>query len=235
MTKFKWIFLLLLFIPFFMLDAQEIQHKKRKIYREDTEWANFWMEKVNNTDLPHILLIGNSITQRYSEEVANKLRGKAYCSKLTTSKSLGDPAYLTEVELALQHNTFDVIHFNNGLHGHEYSEVDYISAFPELLALFKKYAPNAKLIWATITPVRNKQNVQKLESFNDRVIERNKLVLEYLNDEKIIIDDLYSIMINHPEYYDKGDGIHPNKDGVKRLSEQVYSILLNAINSLDNK
>ncbi|MCI5580749.1 MAG: hypothetical protein MR387_05480 [Phocaeicola plebeius] len=64
------------------------------------------MENVNNTDLPHILFIGNSITQRYSPLVADALKGKAYCSRLTASKFLGDPAYLIEVELALSHNEY---------------------------------------------------------------------------------------------------------------------------------
>lgn len=196
---------------------------QEKIHREDTEWANFWMVNVNDHDLPHILMIGNSITQRYSPLVAEALKGKAYCSRLTTSKSLGDPFYLKEVEMALAHNNYQVIHFNNGLHGRDYTEDEFIRDFSKLYKLIKKYAPKAQLVWATITPVRDKQKLDILDDFNNRVIERNKRVLAYLKGKDVMINDLYSILIDRPDLYSVGDGIHPNDKGNKLLSEQVIN------------
>ena len=117
---------------------------QKNVHREDIEWCNTWMVNVNSNDLPHVLLIGNSITGIYGGEVEKGLKGKAYCSRLTTSKSLGDPMYLKEVEMALQHNTYKIIHFNNGLHGAEYTEDEYMRDFPKLIALLKKYSPKAK-------------------------------------------------------------------------------------------
>ena len=49
---------------------------------------------------------------------------------------------------------FDVVHFNNGLHGWGYNEEEYQKHFPELVATIRKHAPKAKLTWATTTPVR---------------------------------------------------------------------------------
>lgn len=203
-------------------------YSQKNIHRENTEWANFWMTNVNDLDLPHILFIGNSITQRYAPVVAEKLKGKAYCSYLTTSKSLGDPLYLKEVELALSHNKYSIIHFNNGLHGFAYTDDEYINSFPKLFKLLKKYAPNAKLIWATITPIRDKKTLE-ISLDNERVIKRNELVLNYLKGKDVVINDLYTLMFKKTNFYTVGDGIHPNKDGVEFLSEKVMSKIVNFI------
>lgn len=200
-------------------------YSQKNVYRENTEWSNFWMENVNKHDLPHVLMIGNSITQRYSPLVAEALKGKAYCSRLTTSKSLGDPFYLKEVEMALAHNDYKVIHFNNGLHGRDYTEDEFIRDFTKLYKLIKRYAPNAKLVWATITPVRDKQKLEVLDDFNKRVIERNNRVLAFLKGKDVVINDLYSILINRPDLYDIGDGVHPNDKGNKILFQQVFCLI----------
>ena len=106
-----------------------------------------------------MLLIGDSITKGYYPQVAEKLKGKASVARLATSKSLGDPVLLAEVALVLDQCRFDVVHFNNGMHGWGYSEEEYGKAFPELVATIRKHAPKAKLIWATTTPVRRRGNL----------------------------------------------------------------------------
>ena len=60
-------------------------------------------------------------------------------------------------------------------------------------------------------------------NFNNRVIERNKRVLAYLKGKDVMINDLYSILIDRPDLYSVGDGIHPNDKGNKLLSEQVIN------------
>jgi hypothetical protein len=92
-----------------------------------------------------VLLIGDSITGGYGPKVADALKGKASVARLTTSNSIGDPALLAEVALVLGQCRFDVVHFNNGLHGWGYSEEEYQKCFPELVATIRKHAPQAKL------------------------------------------------------------------------------------------
>ena len=87
------------------------------IAREYIEWSDVWLTGANQTDKPHVLLLGNSITRGYHPKVEKLLEGKAYVGRLSGSKSVGDPALLDEVAAILKHNHFDVIHFNNGLHG----------------------------------------------------------------------------------------------------------------------
>ena len=56
---------------------------------------------------------------------------------------------------------FDVIHFNNGMHGWGYTEEEYTKHFPDLIDTLKKGARGAKLIWATTTPVREASNFEQ--------------------------------------------------------------------------
>lgn len=41
---------------------------------------------------------------------------------------------------------FDVIHFNNGMHGRQHTEEEYQKAFPEFSNTIQRCAPKAKLI-----------------------------------------------------------------------------------------
>jgi len=116
------------------------QAEESHISREAIEWCNIWIPDTNETKLPRVLLIGDSITGGYGPKVADALKGKVSVARLTTSKSIGDPALLAEVALVLGQCRFDVVHFNNGLHGWGYTEEEYQQHFPELLATIRKHA-----------------------------------------------------------------------------------------------
>src|SRR5258705_12132300 len=107
-----------LIIPLILVCITSLTAQNTKTtVRESIEWLDVWMPNTNDTTLPRILLIGNSITRGYYPEVQNVLAGKAYMARLTTSKSIGDPALLKEIELIMSYYKFDIVHFNNGLHG----------------------------------------------------------------------------------------------------------------------
>ena len=102
--------------------------EKDRIVREEIEWLDVWVPGNSNKTLPRVLLIGDSMARGYYKEVEDKHKGKAVVGRLTTSKSLGDPAFLAEVKLILSQTRFDVVHFNNGLHGWGYTEAEYAAA-----------------------------------------------------------------------------------------------------------
>lgn len=191
-----------------------------KVIREPIEWLDVWVPNSTATDLPRVLLIGDSITRAYYPEVEAKLKGKAYVARLATSKSVGDPALLAEVSLVLSEDHFDVIHFNNGMHGWGYTEDDYRQHFPEFVAAIKNGAKGAKLVWATTTPVRVKDHPDQLSDRTERVKVRNQIGRELVEKEKIPIDDLFALVENHPEYWKK-DGVHFEQPGVAAEAEQV--------------
>lgn len=204
------------------LDAQA---ESPKVVRESIEWCNIWIPDADNAKLPRVLLIGDSITQNYYPSVAERLGGKASVGRLATSKSLGDPALLAEIELMLKQYRFDVIHFNNGLHGFGYTEADYQRDFPVLLALFKKHAPNAKLIWATTTPMRVAGNLAAFDPKTERVKHRNRIAQEFVANAGIPVDDLFGLVESHPEYYG-ADGVHFSPAGVAAEAQQVSRAIL---------
>ena len=191
-----------------------------RISREAIEWCDIWIPDANETKLPRVLLVGDSITGGYGPKVADALKGKASVARLTTSKSIGDPALLAEVALVLGQCRFDVVHFNNGLHGWGYSEEEYQKNFPELLATIRKHAPQAKLIWATITPMRQAGKLDMIAEGTKRVQARNKIAEEIVAREGIAVDDLYGLVKDHPEFWSP-DGVHFNAPGVAAQVEQV--------------
>src|SRR5688572_28100718 len=123
--------------------------------RESIEWCDIWISHANETNLPRVLLIGDSIARDYYGEVEKRLAGKAFVARLATSRFVADPVLLKEIELVLNQERFDVIHFNNGMHGWQHSEADYKKAFPKLIETIRAHAPEARLIWGTTTPLRD--------------------------------------------------------------------------------
>ncbi|MGN6370485.1 MAG: SGNH/GDSL hydrolase family protein [Phycisphaerae bacterium] len=194
------------------------------IHRENIEWLDVWIPNTNSTGLPRILLIGDSITREYDPVVEKALKGKAFVARLATSKSLGDPALLDEITLVLHEQHFDIIHFNNGMHGHEYTEAQYAAAAPALIETLHKNAPDAKLICATTTPVRDEKDLAKVGDYTQRVIARNKIMTDLCAKDGIPVDDLFPVLVDHPEYYKPG-GVHHVPSGIKALADHVTAAL----------
>jgi hypothetical protein len=197
--------------------------------REDIEWTNIWIPGLHRTDLPRVLLIGDSITNAYYDEVARRLEGKALVARLATSSSLGDPALLDQVKFMLANYQFAVIHFNNGMHGFDYTDQQYRNDIPKLLTLIKKHAPRAKLIWATTTPVRKKApHLEEFDAENKIPLARNKIVAEVATKNGIPVNDLYTLVEKHPEY-SGDDGIHFNAAGQAAQAQQVAKYVLDSL------
>ena len=204
---------------FFVLASAAVAQTK-PVVREDIEWLDVWLPNTNGHDLSRVLLIGDSITRGYGPQVEADLKGKAYVGRMATSKSLGDPALLEEVALVLQEQAFDVIHFNNGMHGAGYSEEEYAAALPALLATLRRYAPNAKLIWASTTDVRQRDHLETVDQKTDRIVQRNRAAAAIVQQESIPIDDLFSLVRGHPDYHAQ-DGVHFSDKGSEILAAQV--------------
>lgn len=195
------------------------------IEREYIEWTDIWIPGADKSDKPHVLLIGNSITRGYQPIVEKMLEDKAYVARFSTSKSVGDPALLDELEAIMKHTKFDIVQFNNGLHGMGYSEAEYARSFPDLVNLIRKYAPDAPLIWANFTPLYKGPEMTELKPNSYRGMKRNEIALDYIKDKGIEINDLWSVMEGHPEYYRGGDGSHPLDIGYEALARKVASVI----------
>ena len=193
-----------------------------QISREKIEWLDVWIPDTNDRALPRVLLVGDSITRGYGKQVETNLKGQAYVARLATSKSLGDPALLDQVGLVLAEQKFDIIHFNNGMHGDGYSEEAYAAALPLLLARLRRDAPGARILLCTTTDVRERNHLETVLPKTARMIRRNELVAGFAQQEKIPIHDLFALVQDHPEYH-APDGVHFNEKGSGALAEQVAS------------
>jgi lysophospholipase L1-like esterase len=189
--------------------------------REDTEWLDVWVPDTNARGLPRVLLIGDSITYGYYPKVQAQLKSQAYVARLATSASAGDPALLDQVALVLRHTRFDVIHLNNGLHGLGYTEAEYGREYANLLDLIGRLAPQARLILATSTPMRQGKDMTEFNPATARVRARNQIVKELASQRDLPVDDLFALVVNEPSFYAGGDGVHLVAKGKSAQAAQV--------------
>lgn len=188
--------------------------------RERIEWIDIWVTDADKTDLPRVLLVGDSITRGYFNAVEKHLAGKAYCARLTTSKCVSDPTFNDDLQLMLKQYKFSVIHFNNGLHGWGYTEDQYRDGLLTTVVAVKEHSGDAKFIWATTTPVREKSDLATFAEKTDRVKVRNKLASEIMAEQQVTTDELFELVKDHADWT-SGDGVHFNAGGNEVLAKQV--------------
>jgi lysophospholipase L1-like esterase len=190
--------------------------------REAIEWCDIWISHANETNLPRVLLIGDSIVRDYYPEVEKRLAGKAFVARLATSRFVADPVLLMEVELVLNDAKFDVVLFNNGMHGWQHSEASYQKAFPKFIKTIRAHAPKARLLWASTTPLRDGKGITsdtKAEYSDDRIAARNSLAAEMVAAQKLPTVDLNAAVRGHPEFH--SDNVHFHGQGSQILAAQV--------------
>ncbi len=198
--------------------------------RESTEWARFYWYNTEETELPRVLLIGDSIVAGYNESVAKELEGKATVAFYSTSKCVGDSSIYNELKYALGEYEIDLVHFNNGLHGFTTTEEDYGKFLAQYTDKLQKMVWDTQLVWAMSTPITEVGNPAAMDSEkNTRVIERNRLAAEVMSERGIPVNDLYSLMADCQEEYSAGDGYHYNAEGTefqgKHVAEFIMQIL----------
>jgi hypothetical protein len=194
---------------------------------EEIEWT--WEVRPSHADpaLPNVLLLGDSITRNYFPEVTKDLKGVANVYLMAVSTSVGDPRLLRQIEefAAMENVTFRVIHFNNGMHGWDYSEAQYKTALPDLLHSVEQIAPSHHaLVWATITPVQ----IQAFNgATNERINERNQIAQALFSSLGITIDDQHSLMMKHLDTYE--DTVHFGPSGAALMGDQAADTIRTAL------
>ena len=197
-----------------------------KVKREHIEWCNIWVTAAPDEQTSRVALIGDSITQSYYGRVEQILAASFTCARLTTSKCVCDPSFSKELKLLLDEYPCSIIHLNNGLHGWDYTERAYAQSLKRTFSFIRSRWPESILIWAQTTPVRKNGAPQELdEQKTARVRERNLLARQIAFEQGIPVNDLYSVVEDHPEYY-APDGVHFAEPGVAALASQVAQCIL---------
>ncbi|GGD11910.1 SGNH/GDSL hydrolase family protein [Aquisalinus flavus] len=168
--------------------------------------------------LPNVLIYGDSISIDYTATVRAELDGKANVIRLPANgsdsgmiiskmkamhTSMSDPALSDPWAM-----TWDVIHFNAGLHDLKYisagkmdkqkgTQVNsigtYTSNLREAIGYFREIAPDAALIFATTTPVPEGEPGRFVED----AARYNEAAIDVMMSADVAINDLYSFTLPH--------------------------------------
>ena len=192
---------------------------------EKIEWT--WTDRPESPvpNLPNVLLAGDSITRGYYPDVEKDLSGQANVYLFASSICSGD--WRLPVQLHIYFQTmglrFAVIHFNNGMHGWGYTEAQYAAGLSRMIAALRAGAPQAKLIWATTTPVlhdaANPNGAGQGGAANARIDARNRLAAAVMTRDHIPTDDLHALMLQHQDLH-QGD-VHYTAAGYAVMARQT--------------
>ncbi len=136
---------------------------------EDIEWSIGYAFNLTNAKkgLPRVLLVGDSICNGYQEAVQRRLNGKVNVSYWVSSYCLTMPAHRKLLDLYLSEASYDVIHFNNGLHSLDTDPPSWQKSFRETLAFIRARQPKAKIVWCTSTPLKDPKLTAKARRLNE--------------------------------------------------------------------
>lgn len=186
--------------------------------------------------VPQALIIGDSISLGYTPHVVQLLKGKA---NVVHHKGNAGPTMrgIAEIDQWIGDKQWDIIHFNWGLwdmYGWRYEKIDrspaaYAKRLETLVARLKK--TNAKLIWATTTPICPDAE-KKCKVKIDPATERKYLdaALRVMKKHSIQVNDLHAFMSSQRTKYAIADNdVHYTREGSKKLAELVAKHVVAAV------
>jgi hypothetical protein len=193
---------------------------------EEIEWTWEVRPPHANPKLPNVLLLGDSITRSYFARVTIDLAGVANVYLMSSSTSVGDPRLPHQIAefAALEDVPFAVVHFNNGMHGWQYTEAQYRAAFPLFLKSIHGLPGHGRLIWATTTPVRADIDGGPT---NERIDTRNDDAEVIVRPDNLRMDDLHALMSKHGDLHQ--DNVHFKDTGTALMGDQVAALIKQAL------
>jgi len=216
---------------------------------EGKEFKKAFANPKDDSALPRVLLIGDSISIGYTVPVRKRMVGKANIHRIPGNGQTAGYG-VQKLDKWLGDKPWDVIHFNWGLwdlcyrhpesknQGHrdkvngEVSTTtdEYRAQLEKAVAILKK--TNATLVWCATTPVPDKETGRIK---GDELI-YNKIAEEIMTKHGIMINKLHAHALKEiPEIYIKPGNVHFNAKGNEHLADQVAKSLLEAINKKKTK
>lgn len=206
--------------------------------REYAEWTDFWWEKAGDPMRRRVLLIGDSITRSYRGRVQEIYKPhRIAIDKLCGSRCAGDPVLTAELDLAtgpLNGYKYDVIHFNNGLHGGcndtQIPLEVYKQGVCDIISVLKRNQPQSKIVIATSTYMSAKGDRSFVidEKMNAFVLERNAFLREFAAENGFAVNDLYALTAENPDFL-QSDGIHFDEASAEKLAAHVADFIKNLL------
>lgn len=184
--------------------------------------------------MKEVLLIGDSI-RMYSQNRICELIGEEYHVSAPEENCKFSTYTLNTLRVWLeQFPKPDIIHWNNGLWDTAilYQEDGcftplelYLENLKKILRELRK--TGAEIIFASITPVDPKK-ANPPEGFsvhhNEDIQRYNRAALALMEQENVIINDLYPLMIPHLDSYIRQDDlIHPTEEGIEVIAREIVN------------
>ena len=149
-------------LPAFLF-AEDLTYKKYQPAdpspkpQEGIDWSRFSMYDAQDKSLPRVLMIGDSICNANHRSVRELLKGKYSVAFWASSMDATDPDFIYALNLILEQAPYDIITFNNGLHGHR-PLPERVVAIENAVKFIREKLPDSKLIIVGTTPVKTQSS-----------------------------------------------------------------------------
>jgi hypothetical protein len=190
--------------------------------REATEWVVSYWYNADGSNLPRILLVGDSICNGYQALVNKELAGTAYTSFYASSKCITDRTYLSQLAFMLDEYDYAVIHFNNGLHSLNTPPAEWEAGLRAAVKLIKEKSKGAQIIWASSTPLKNPDLTAKAKALNE-------IAEKVMNENDIPTNDIFALMDPMDRNIFWVDAYHFTDDAKKLQAKQISDLMRNVL------
>ena len=199
---------------------------------------------ADDPNLPRVMIIGDSISVGYTDEVRRLLAGKANVHRVAGNAGPSSSGVQKMAEwLAPTNGNWDVIHFNFGLHdlkrgtggkdnqpyttsdGHQVSLEDYAKNLSQIVAQFK--TTGAALVWCSTTPVPAGKVDPPRQP--DDVLKYNEAARQVMIKNGVGIDDLFATALPRLPDIQLPHNVHFTREGYAELARQVAASIEGAL------
>lgn len=182
---------------------------------------------------PRVLLIGDSILGGYMNAVTKDLADKAYVDTWVNPYNQSEHVNKLLAEV-LTNGPYQVIHFNMGLHGWQKGRIKDGTFEPLTKAyveVIRKTLPNAKIIWASSTPVTVKGKPTELDpEINATIVEHNRMAAKVMAELNVPVNDFYALLAPHLELA-RGDQFHWKGEAYTILAKKIVESVDQALSA----
>lgn len=193
-------------------------YKKAKAVGRETCWD--YVE--DDPRLPRVLLIGDSISRGYTLPTRHALTGKANLHRIPCISTKASKA-VRQLDGWLGKGTWDVIHFNFGIHDRKTDTETYTVNLEKIVARLEQ--TGATLIWASSTPAPETGDY----AGDAAIVQRNEIAAAIMKKHGIQIDDLYGFARPRQAELQIPNDCHFKEEKYELFGQQVARSILEAL------
>jgi alpha-glucosidase len=174
-----------------------------------------WAYVKDDSKLPRVLIIGDSISRAYTASVREALKGKANVHRAPANCGPTDK-FLQSGEAWLEqngNNKWDVITVNFGIHDRGKKPEQYSANLKKIIARLRE--TGAKILWVRTTPFGPIDESAKVNETADRVA----------MEEGLEIIDLHDLIAAEASALHAKDNIHFIDEGAERLAKLMTTAI----------